>query len=89
MINIEKIEGNAGIEYPCNWIYKVIGSDFNSVKEAIAEVISDKSYSVDESNTSSKGAYVSVKVELLVENEDIRNSIFNNLKQHSKIKMVL
>lgn len=89
MFNIEDLEGKPGIEYPVNWVYKVIGIDFETVKQAIAEVITDKEYSVDNSNISSKGAYVSVKIELVVENEDIRDSIFNELKQHQNIKMVL
>lgn len=89
MINIENIEGSARIEYPCKWVYKVIGVDTKTVKQAVSEVITDRKYTVDNSNKSSKGTYVSVKVELIVENEDIRNSIFNLLKQHDNIKMVL
>lgn len=89
MINLENIEGSPGIEYPCNWIYKVIGTDFKTVKKAVSEVLDDRQFKIDDSNMSSKGAYVSVKVELLVENEDIRNSIFNTLKQHKNIRMVL
>lgn len=46
-------------------------------------------YNSEESNISSKGAYVSLKVELIVENEEIRNAIFFELKNHDDIKMVL
>ena len=89
MISFKKISGRPVIEYPCRWIYKVIGKDFTRVRQAISEVITDRKYSVDNSNSSSKGAYVSVKIELVVETEDIRNLIFNKLKQHQNIKMVL
>ena len=67
----------------------MIGSDFDSLDIAISEVLANKEYESEKSNTSSKGAYVSVKIELMVENEDIRNSIFYDLKQHVDIKMVL
>lgn len=79
----------ARIEYPTPWIYKVIGADFQQVKIAVAEVLENTEYTIEESNVSSKGAYISVKVEVLVENEDIRDSIFFDLKQHSHVKMVL
>jgi putative lipoic acid-binding regulatory protein len=59
------------------------------IKTAIEEVLQDNRYTLEKSNTSSKGAYISVKIELVVETEDIRNSIFNDLKQHDHIKMVL
>ena len=77
------------IDYPCTWIYKVIGSDFSRLKQAVSQVLQDKEYQTEESNVSSKGSYVSVKVELVVENEDIRNSIFSNLRDHDDIRMVL
>jgi len=51
--------------------------------------LEEREYYSEESNMSSKGSYVSVKVELVVENEDVRNSIFIDLKEHKDIKMVL
>lgn len=77
------------IEYPCNWIYKVIGENFKTVNTAIAEVLSDRNYKSQKSNMSSKGTYISIKVELIVENEDIRDNIFHSLRRHDDIKMVL
>ena len=77
------------IDYPCNWVYKVIGSNFKIVNNAISEVLGEKKYTSKKSNMSSKGAYISMHVELVVENEDIRNTIFNALRQHDDIKMVL
>ncbi len=84
----KKIE-EAKVEYPCKWDYKVIGNNYTNVELAISSVLSGKKYSSKKSNMSSKGTYVSVHVSLVVENEDIRNKIFNDLKQHSDIKMVL
>ncbi|KAA3617004.1 MAG: DUF493 domain-containing protein [Calditrichaeota bacterium] len=84
----KKIE-DAKIEYPCTWDYKVIGSNYKNVENAIKSILSEKKYTSKKSNMSSKGTYVSVSVSLVVENEDIRNKIFNDLKQHENIKMVL
>ena len=84
-----KIDSENLIEYPCSWEYKVIGENFSRVSKAIAEVLADKNYSSKKSNMSSRGTYVSIRVELIVENEDIRNAIFYQLKQHEHIKMVL
>jgi uncharacterized protein len=77
------------IEYPRKWVYKVIGMDFTRVQVAVSQVLANKEYIFEESNMSSKGSYVSVRVELVVENEDIRNAIFSDLKDHDDIKMVL
>ena len=59
------------------------------MQDAVSQVLADRKYISEESNMSSKGSYVSVRVELVVENEDIRNSIFSDLKDHDDIKMVL
>jgi len=63
--------------------------DFNSLQKAVSQVLADREYISEQSNMSSKGSYVSVRVEIVVENEDIRNSIFSDLKGHDDIKMVL
>lgn len=79
----------AKIAYPCTWHYKVIGSNFQKVEDAIDGVLSKKKYIAKKTNKSNKGSYVSVHVSLIVENEDTRNSIFMAFKQHEDIKMVL
>ncbi|MCB9059296.1 MAG: DUF493 domain-containing protein [Calditrichae bacterium] len=84
-----KTDPDNKIEYPCNWIYKVIGENFKTVNAAIAEVLTDRKYKSNKSNMSSKGTYISIKVELVVENEDIRDNIFHSLRKHDDIKMVL
>ncbi len=84
----KKIE-EAKVEYPCTWHYKVIGHNYENVQLAIGSVLIEKEYASKKSNMSSKGTYVSVHVSLVVENEDIRNKIFNDLKGHEHIKMVL
>ena len=77
------------ILYPCRWLYKVIGSDQNRIVEAIEEVVGDIHYTVSLSNTSSKGKYHCLNLELIVSSEKNRNSLYQALKAHPAIIMVL
>jgi len=81
----EKLE----LDYPCNWAYKLIASEKNALQNAIHDVISEREHTLTHSNNSKTGKYVSMNLELLVHNEDDRNFIYEALKAHSNIKMVL
>jgi len=81
----EKLE----LEYPCNWAYKLIASEKTALQEAIHDVIKEREHKLVHSNSSKGGKYVSMNLELLVHNEDDRNFIYEALKAHSNIKMVL
>lgn len=78
----------ASTDYPCEWIYKVIGSDRESVHNAIASIIRDSEYSIDDSNTSKTGKYQSFNVTVLVGDEAYRNKIYHAFKEHVDIKFV-
>ena len=81
----EKLELN----YPCNWIYKVIGYDEKEIKKAVKEVVERDEYTLKISNTSKKGKFQSFTLEVLVHNEDDRKTLYDLLTAHAKIKMVL
>ena len=81
----EKLELN----YPCNWIYKVIGKNENDIKSAVKEVLSEREYTLKISNISKKGNFKSFTLELLVHNEDDRKTLYEILSAHDNIKMVL
>jgi len=81
----EKLE----LEYPCNWCYKVIGSDKESVQNAVTDVIDKREHTLTHSNNSKSGKYVSMNLDMLVHNEDDRQAIYEELKKHNDIKMVL
>mgnify|MGYP000636153564 CR=1 FL=1 len=81
----EKLE----LTYPCNWIYKVIGSNEEDVKAAVKEVVDRAEYTLKESHTSKKGKFKSFTLEVLVHNEDDRKTLYEILCAHEKIKMVL
>ncbi len=86
---IDKRENEeASIDYPCEWIYKVIGNDKESVHNAIASIIQDSEYQINISNTSKTGKYLSFNVTVMVGDEAYRNKIYQAFKGHDDIKFV-
>ena len=77
------------IEYPCNWCYKVIATEKTLLEQAIRDVIDEREHKLSPSNKSKGGKYTSMNLDLLVHNEDDRTFIFEALKKHQAIKMVL
>jgi len=77
------------LEYPINWTYKLIALDKAIIQKVIQEVILEREHKLTHSNSSKTGKFVSMNLDLLVHNEDDRNFIFQALKQHQDIKMVL
>ncbi len=77
------------IEYPCPWLYKVIGIDENALRKAIETILGKKNILITKSHTSSGGKYRSLNVEVVVEDEKSRLSNYNNLKNHAAVKVVL
>jgi uncharacterized protein len=77
------------IEYPCNWGYKVIGSDVDEILSAIEQSALGLEYTVSPSNISKTGKYYSFNIEMEVPNEVVRDLIFENLQKSEHIKFVL
>jgi putative lipoic acid-binding regulatory protein len=77
------------LEYPCSWTYKVIASERKALEQAIRDVLSEREHRLTTSNSSKSGKYTSMNLNLLVHNEDDRTFIFEALKEHQDIKMVL
>lgn len=76
------------IVYPCQWEYRVIGSDEKRLREIIFENM-PREYEVCFGRASSAGHYVSLHVNLVVESEKERDEIFQALQAYTEIKMVL
>jgi len=81
----EKLE----LTYPCSWSYKLIASEVDALKKAISDVIDEREHKLTHSKNSKGGKYVSMNLDMLVHNEDDRNFIYEALKAHQNIKMVL
>jgi len=77
------------LTYPCSWSYRVIATKKESLEKAIDDVVLQREYKLTHSNNSKSGKYVSMNLDLLVHNEDDRNFIYEALKAHQDIKMVL
>ena len=77
------------LDYPCQWLYKVIGTDHEQLRLAIMEIITNIPCEISISNSSPAGKYLCLNLEITVQNEEERNSIYSDLKAHTHIKMVL
>ena len=89
VVNINDIDEKLELDYPCNWKYKIITEHKDHTKEAVLDVINERLHTLTHSKSSKGGKYVSMNLELLVHNEEDRNFIYEALKAHQKVKMVL
>ena len=86
----DKLEGKKlELEYPCNWCYKVIASEKEALQNAVKDIVDQREHKLTDSNQSKSGKYVSMNLDMLVHNEDDRQFIYDALKKHNDIKMVL
>ena len=86
----DRLEGKKlELDYPCSWCYKVIASEKEALQNAVKDVIDEREHRLTDSNSSKTGKYVSMNLDLLVHNEDDRKFIYDALKKHQDIKMVL
>ncbi|PNV83047.1 MAG: DUF493 domain-containing protein [Sulfurimonas sp.] len=81
----EKLE----LTYPCSWCYKLIAGEKEALEQAIRDVINEREHKLTHSKNSKGGKYISMNLDMLVHNEDDRNFIYEALKAHQHIKMVL
>jgi len=86
---INDSEKKLELTYPCAWTYKLIGHEKEAIQKAIRDVILEREHDLVHSNASKTGKYVSMNLDLVIQNEDERNFIFAALKAHQNIKMVL
>lgn len=77
------------LDYPCNWIYKLVVYEEINIKSTVKGVVSSREHKITESNVSKKGKFKSYSLELLVHNEDDRKELYSILGDHDDIKMVL
>ena len=78
-----------GLDYPCSWTYRVIGSDKDQIRIKVAEILGERAHTVTLSNTSSGGKYTSLNIETVVFDDADRIGIFQNLKGMPGARIVL
>jgi len=79
----------ADLHYPCLWVYKIIGTDQEAMKSAVSEIIQDRACTVNLSRSSENARYHCLNVEVMVESESHRQIIYESLKSHRAVKIVL
>ncbi len=77
------------MEYPCRWIYKVIGPDEKAMEEAIGKIVRECACTITPSNTSRTGKYHCLNLEVMVVDERHRTGVYNQLREDPAIKIVL
>lgn len=77
------------IEYPAPWAYKIIGPDADAMKQAVADMIRDRQYTLTVSRESETAKYTCLNLELTVESESHRLALYGALKANPCIKIVL
>lgn len=75
--------------YPCSWSYKLISLEKELIQKAVRDVLDEREHSLMHSKNSKGGKYISMNLEMLVHNEEDRNFIYEALKAHQHVKMVL
>jgi len=77
------------VSYPCEWEFKVIGTDEPALRRAIGQIVGDRAYHLDVSNRSTGGKYSSLRLAVRVEDEADRKAIFNALAEHKDVTTLL
>jgi hypothetical protein len=77
------------LEYPCPWVYKIIGREQDELRLAIAEVVQARECLVSLSNSSSGGKYLCLDVELVVVSAEDREAQYHAFKRQPAVVMVL
>ncbi len=86
---MSEIEEKLELEYPCRWLYKVIGRSEEAVRGAVLQVVEVDGLTLELSHRSSGGSYVSFNVEVTVQSEQQRKSLYEALRAHDDVRMVL
>lgn len=77
------------LDYPCRWIYKIIGEDEKKMRQAVAGTLSELTYNVSYSRSSKQGKYHCLNVEVFVESNEQRIGLHQRLQKLEEIKIIL
>jgi uncharacterized protein len=86
---VHPLYSKPNVDYPCHWIYKVIGMDRKHVLHAIEEVMEQRPCEIRYSRSSAGGKYHSFSLEMTLFSDDQRLSIYESLMKHPAIRIVL
>lgn len=77
------------LSYPCTWGYTVISEGESQLRAAVAGVVGDLEHTFEPSNRSSRGRYLSFRLEVVVRTDEERLRIFRELHEHAAVRYVL
>jgi putative lipoic acid-binding regulatory protein len=77
------------IEYPCEWGFKIIGTDKEKLKECISDIMGEKEHKCKDGNISKNGKFVSMNASCQVDSQEERDEIFKSFRDHKDVKMVI
>lgn len=77
------------IIYPCDWSYRIVGTSEEEIRNGVVALLKEKLFSMELSNTSGKGTYVSLRLTTEVSSEAERIALFEAIKGLPVVKMVL
>lgn len=85
------------IDYPCQWAFKIIGTDEVSVRAAVKDCLAEslnegtgeRPYELGFSRTSKEGKYVSLVLDIEIQDEKERNGLFKALTDRPEVRMVI
>lgn len=84
-LNQHKLE----LDYPCNWTYKLVIRHEQDIVKIVKEVLDQREHGIKPSKTSKEGKFKSYSLDLIVEDEEDRKSLYQLLGDHEHIKMVV
>ena len=89
MILDDKTPEKPEINYPCEWGFKLIGTDKAKLEQCIEEIMADRDHHCTEGNISKKGKFLAMNAKCEVCSEEERNEIFKAFSDHDDVKMVI
>ena len=87
------MQNNSGckpeIQYPCRWQYRLIGEERTAIIAAVSAVTDITVCVISEGNVSSGGRYLSLSVEMTVNDEAERLRLYQRFAADPAIRVVL
>lgn len=77
------------IDYPCPWVYRLLGESEAAIRAAIAVVVQEREHAIAIGRSSRGGRYLSVHLRLVVTSDGDRTTILSALQTHSSIRYIL
>lgn len=77
------------LEYPCDWKYSVVVGKDADIDEILKPILENRIFKLKPSKTSKDGTYISYSLGVLVHNDEDRVCLYENIRSHESVKIVL